>query len=68
MGHARAALVFLNTLLVHILAKMPEGKLDPPCVIESAPPVPLLQLIAVYVGQCEDMMKQVLTDGPAPSA
>jgi hypothetical protein len=51
----------LNTLLVHILAKVPNEKLAMPCVIGSAPPVPLLQLVAVYVAHCEEMMKQILT-------
>jgi hypothetical protein len=58
----------MNTLLVHILAKMPNEKLAIPCIIGSAPPVPLLQLVAVYVAICEEMMKRVVTGGPAPSA
>jgi hypothetical protein len=51
----------LNSLLVHILTTIPEEKLDTPCIIGSAPPVPLAQLLATYVAHCEEMMKQVLT-------
>jgi Clp amino terminal domain, pathogenicity island component/DinB superfamily len=52
--------VMLNRLLVHVLQRVPEGKLEAPCRIGIAAPVPLRALVDGYVEHCEDMAGQIL--------
>jgi hypothetical protein len=52
--------VSLNRLLVHVLSQIPEAKLSAPCQIGIQPPIPLSELIARYVGHCQDIVGQIL--------
>jgi len=52
--------VSLNRLLVHVLLRTPEDKLDVQCRIGIAQPVPLAALIQAYIEHCEDMLGQIL--------
>jgi hypothetical protein len=62
--------VCINRLLLHVLARVPEEKLETPCRIGIDPPIPLSKLIANYVDHCEDIIAQILARGwrsrPAP--
>lgn len=53
----------LNRLLVHVLAGVPEEKLNTPCRIGIAPPCTLRELIDRYVAYCEDIVGQILAHG-----
>jgi hypothetical protein len=53
----------LNRLIVHIIARMPEEKMDTPCRIGIAEPIPLLELVRRYVAHCEDIVAQLLMRG-----
>ena len=48
-------------LLMHVLALIPEEKVNTPCRIGIAEPVPLATLITRYVEHCEDIVAQILT-------
>jgi hypothetical protein len=50
----------LNRLLIHLLRRIPENKLDLPCRIGIAEPVPLAKLLETYVEHCQDIVAQVL--------
>jgi len=50
----------LNRLLIHLLRRIPEAKLDLPCRIGIAEPVTLAQLIDAYIEHCQDIAGQVL--------
>lgn len=52
--------VLLNRLLIHVLLRVPEDKLDVPCRIGIADPVQLLQLVEHYVEHCDDIPGQVV--------
>ncbi|HYL34519.1 MAG TPA: Clp protease N-terminal domain-containing protein [Bryobacteraceae bacterium] len=52
--------VSLNRLLIHVLAQFPETKLNTPCRIGIADPIPLSDLIARYIAHCEDIVGQIL--------
>jgi hypothetical protein len=52
--------VLLNRLLVHVLQRLPEDRLQAPCRIGIAAPVSLEKLVRVYVEHCEDIAGQVL--------
>jgi hypothetical protein len=52
--------VSLNRLLIHLLRRIPENKLDLPCRIGIAEPVPLAKLLETYVEHCQDIVAQVL--------
>ena len=52
--------VSLNRLLVHVLAQIPEDKLNTPCRIGVEEPIPLQRLIARYVERCEDIVGQIV--------
>jgi hypothetical protein len=50
----------LNWLLVHVIRRIPEAKLNVPCRIGMADPISLAELVTVYVQHCEDIVGQVL--------
>jgi hypothetical protein len=50
----------LNRLLIHVLLRIPEAKLNVPCRIGVADPIPLTELMARYVKHCEDVAGQML--------
>lgn len=51
----------INCLLIHVLALIPEEKVNTPCRIGIAEPVPLTTLITRYVEHCGDIVGQILT-------
>ena len=51
----------INCLLIHVLALIPEEKVNTPCRIGIAEPVPLTTLITRYIEHCEDIVGQILT-------
>jgi hypothetical protein len=51
----------LNRLLVHVLIGIPEAKVNTPCTIGLAPPVPLSKLVADYVDHCDDIVGQIMS-------
>jgi Clp amino terminal domain, pathogenicity island component len=53
--------VSLNRLIIHVIAHIPEDKLDTPCRIGIAEPIPLQELVRRYVAHCEDVVAQLLT-------
>jgi hypothetical protein len=55
----------LNRLLVHVLRQIPEEKLNLPCRIGIAEPIPLERLAANYLHHLEDVLGQILTRGQA---
>jgi len=52
--------VLLNRLLIHVLLRVPEDKLDVPFRIGIADPIQFLQLAERYVEHCEEMAGQVV--------
>jgi len=50
----------MNRLLVHILAAVPEEKVNMPCRIGIEEPQTLLAVIHRYVDRCEDLIAQIL--------
>jgi hypothetical protein len=52
--------VSLNRLLVHVLAQIPEDKLNLTCRIGVHNPIPLSKLIERYVEHCQDVVAQIL--------
>jgi hypothetical protein len=57
------AWISLSHLFVHLVAHVPEEKLNTPCRIGIADPIPLSELIANYVGHCDDLLGRILTRG-----
>jgi hypothetical protein len=57
------AWVALNTLLIHVLARVPEKKLETPCRIGIADPISLEQLIRNYVTRSTDLLGEILARG-----
>jgi Clp amino terminal domain, pathogenicity island component len=53
--------VSFNRLIVHVIARIPEEKMDTPCRIGIADPIPLQELVRRYVAHCEDIVTQLLT-------
>ena len=53
--------VSLNGLLIHVLAQIPEGKLDLQCRIGLGEPVSLSELIESYVQHCQEIVQQITT-------
>jgi hypothetical protein len=49
-----------NRLLIHVLGLIPEEKLNTPCQIGIAEPIPLAALVADYVEHCQDVVGQIL--------
>jgi hypothetical protein len=52
--------VSLNRLPIHVPLRVPEDKVDVPCRMGIAGPIPLAQLVARYVEHCEDIPGQIL--------
>jgi Clp amino terminal domain, pathogenicity island component/DinB superfamily len=52
--------VLLNRLLIHVLARVPEEKLEAPCHVGTADPVPLSKLVEIYIEHCADIAAQIL--------
>ncbi len=52
--------VSLNRLLIHLLLRVPEDKVDLPCRIGIAEPISLAELVEAYVKYCEDIVGQIL--------
>ena len=52
--------ICINRLLVHILAAVPEEKVNMPCRVGIEEPQTLLALIHRYVDRCEDLIAQML--------
>jgi hypothetical protein len=52
--------ISINRLLGHILAAVPEEKVNMPCRIGIEEPRTLLALIHQYVDRCEDLIAQIL--------
>lgn len=50
----------LNRLLIHVLVRIPEDKLEVPCRIGMAAPVPLSKLVETYLEYCQDLMGRIL--------
>jgi len=55
--------VSLNRLLVHVIARIPGEKMDTPCRIGIAEPIPLQELVRCYVAHCEDVVAQLRMRG-----
>jgi ATP-dependent Clp protease ATP-binding subunit ClpA len=53
--------VLLNHLLFHVIAHIPEAKLNTPCRIGLGEPAPLAQVIERYLGQCEEIAGELPT-------
>lgn len=49
----------LNHLMVHVIGCMPAEKMDTPCRIGIAEPIPLMELVHRYVAHCEDVVAQL---------
>jgi hypothetical protein len=52
--------VSLNRLLIHVLLRVPEDKVNAPCRIGIAEPVPLARMMDAYVQHCQDIVGQIL--------
>jgi Clp amino terminal domain, pathogenicity island component len=52
--------VSLNRLLVHVLLRVAEDKVNVPCRIGIADRITLAELVARYVSHCEDIVGQIL--------
>jgi hypothetical protein len=50
----------LNRLLVHVLTRIPEQRLNTPCRVGFDEPMLLSRLIERYVDHCEDVVGQIL--------
>jgi len=50
----------LNGLILHVLSQLPAEKLNTPCRIGVAEPVPLAGVIDSYIAHCEDVTAQIL--------
>jgi hypothetical protein len=55
--------VSLNSLIAHVVARIPEEKMDTPCRVGVAEPIPLQELVRLYVAHCEDIVAQLLMRG-----
>jgi hypothetical protein len=55
--------ISVNRLMAHLLAQIPEEKLDTPCQIGVRDPIPLWKLVTQYVEHCEDTLGQLLGSG-----
>jgi len=50
--------ISVNRLIAHLLAQIPEAKLEKPCQIGARDPIPLWKLVTQYVEYCEDTLGQ----------
>ena len=55
--------LLLNRMIVHVIARIPEEKLNTPCRIGIAEPIPLQELVQRYVEHCEDILGQLRMRG-----
>jgi len=55
--------VSLNGLILHVIARIPEDKMDIACRIGVAEPIPLQELVRRYVAHCADIVGQLLMHG-----
>ena len=55
--------VSFNRLIVHVITRIPEEKMDTPCRIGIADPIPLQELVRRYVAHCGDVVAQLLMRG-----
>jgi hypothetical protein len=62
-AEARTLWVSLNRLLAHVIEGIPHDKVDTPCRIGAAEPIPLRELVERYVAHCEDIVGQLLMRG-----
>jgi hypothetical protein len=51
----------LNELIIHVLTRTPEEKLNTPCRIGVESPIPLSNLATRYADHCEDVIGQILS-------
>jgi hypothetical protein len=51
---------WLNRLILHVIFHIPEEKLDTPCRIGIAEPIPLQELVRRYVAYAEDIVAQLM--------
>lgn len=52
--------ISLNQLLIHVLSKMPETKLNTACRLGIDEPIALKDVISRYITHCEDIIGQIL--------
>jgi hypothetical protein len=52
--------VSLNRLLIHVLARVPEEKLQTPCRMGTAEPIPFSKVVEIYIEHCEDIVARIL--------
>jgi hypothetical protein len=52
-----------NRLIVHVIQRIPPEKIDTPCRIGIADPIPLQELVRRYVAHCDDIVGQLLKRG-----
>ena len=52
--------ISMSRLMAHLLAQIPEEKLDTPCQIGGRDPIPLWKVVTQYVEHCEDVLGQIL--------
>jgi ATP-dependent Clp protease ATP-binding subunit ClpA len=52
--------ISINRLIVHVIEHIPEAKIDTPCRIGIAEPIPLQELVRRYVAHCDDIVGQLL--------
>ena len=50
----------MNWLLVHVMARIPESKMEMPCKIGIDNPIPLSELIKRYIAHVEDIVGEIL--------
>ena len=55
--------ILLNRMICHVLARIPEEKLETPCRVGVAAPVPLQELAHRYVAHYDDIVGQLLMRG-----
>jgi hypothetical protein len=55
--------VSLNRLLLHVIARIPAEKIDTPCRIGVAEPIPLQEVVRRYVAHVEDVVGQLIVRG-----
>jgi len=55
--------ISLNNLIAHVMAQIPAEKLNTPCRIGVADPIPLRELVRRYVEHCHDIVAQLAMRG-----
>ena len=62
-SEARTLWLSLNGLLLHVIQAIPAEKVETPCRIGAAPPIPLRELVERYIAHCDDIVGQLLMRG-----